>query len=388
MLAGHEPNVREAVQQVGVGFAAGLVFGVLTSTLGPLGAQPFGPASTTIVRRAVVGSVTLFVVWDGWSRLRLASPRVVGADLLFAGLALLGGRNLIEVAALSFGPWQTSAELLPLMGPVSMLSIVMSGLGTLLSLVSEDRRGALEHVRQLHRGGRHASLGMMAAGIAHDFNNTLAAVMMPVESAADRARDPVVRRDLDKAMEALENGRRVVRQLMDYARGRPTERLRFGVRARLEDARQVLQVAAGTRNALEIYGEAGPDEVCMDPVQLDRAVLNLVVNAAQAMPDRGTVRIRVSSHHAVATRQVGGQRLKPGGWVTLEVEDQGPGVSPDLVETIFEPYYTTKGETGTGLGLPAVQAVAHEAKGAVEVVPAPGTGACFRLWIPAANGAH
>ena len=230
----------------------------------------------------------------------------------------------------------------------------------------------------LRRSEHLASLGRMLAGAAHELNNPLAAVCGFAQILLRGGP-----RDEDRpALETIDHEARraaaIVRDLLTFTRGRPA-----GAR-RLVDLDAVVRYVAQTRRyALERGGvelvldlAPGPLEVLGEPAQLEQIVLNLVANAAEALePAGGAASAPGGARVTLRTARLERTAL-------LEVHDTGPGIAPELLPVIWDPFFTTKGARGTGLGLAVVHRLVTDHAGAVDVESRPGAGARFRVALP------
>jgi signal transduction histidine kinase len=228
---------------------------------------------------------------------------------------------------------------------------------------------------------RLSVLGEMTGGIAHDFRNILAVVDSGLRLAESNSNDPgKVRAFISGAREGVERGLRLTSQLLAFAR-------QGEVQARAADANALL----GTLELLLKYG-AGPSvrivlecsptlpKCLVDPSQFATAILNLVVNARDAMPDGGEIRIHTSRFEAKLAASEPGLR---GTYVRVRVQDNGSGMPDDVVCRVFEPFFTTKGEKGTGLGIPQVRAFMQRVGGHIDVTSEQGCGTTVDLFFPA-----
>lgn len=228
------------------------------------------------------------------------------------------------------------------------------------------------------------SLGLLAGGVAHDFNNMLVAVL----ANADLARDSVDEGSpITTYLEEIESA---ARRAADLARDMLALAGQAKIRAepvRLNElVREISSLAAATiskKAVLEFdFGDADLAMEC-DPTQLRQVVLNLMMNAAQALPGGvGTVRVATGSVDAdAAYLRAAGSLLRPGRYVWIEVEDDGPGIDPETRSKIFDPFFTTK-ESGRGLGLATVLGIVRAHNGVVHVDSTPGGGSRFRCSLP------
>ncbi len=336
--------------------------------------------------RAVQGIVALTVAWLSARNLARAHAPPGGIALAVSGIALAGVRNLASVV-LALGATPALA-LRAEQGPlplVSLAALYLIGFGSLVTLLRYERETALERQRALQQDERWHSLGQMAAGIAHDFNNVLAVIRPNVELA--RAHVPAGHPQLEllaDVEEAAERGRALVNQLTTFARGDEDHGGPTDAQAALAARQRILQQLLPVTARLVIAAAERGLRLAVSTPRFDQVVLNLVINARDAMPAGGTIRVGVTARRLTDARLVGDRLLAAGAWAVLEVSDDGTGIPPDVADRIFEPFFTTKEGGGTGLGLATVRSIAVDAGGSVELESAAGRGATFRCWFRAA----
>lgn len=231
----------------------------------------------------------------------------------------------------------------------------------------------LRRDRSAHAIQKISALGEMTGGIAHDFGNILAVIASGLRVAEDNARDSSKRMAaLAAANDGVERGQRMISRLLAFARQQELHPGPEDVNALLDKLTMFLKYGAGSE--IRVILELAPDlpKCLVDPPQFNAAILNLVVNARDAMPAGGTIRITTS---AVVRRQ-------NCNYVRVRISDNGAGMSPDVRKRIFDPYFTTKGESGTGLGIPQVQALMRQVGGYLTVNSKVGKGTSFDLFFP------
>jgi PAS domain S-box-containing protein len=242
--------------------------------------------------------------------------------------------------------------------------------------------------RQAWRSQKNESLGRMAAGIAHDFNNVLSVI---VGSADLLRRERTLSRSalesLELVDEASKRAAELTRSLLLYAREEGGHTSTFELDPLLEASVPLLQAAAGASVGVRLALAASGVQVTLDATHLRQILLNLIVNARDAMPDGGV--IRITSEEAFVGDLVG-LDMVPGRYVIVRVTDTGSGVPEALIERIFDPFFTTKTAAGgSGLGLATCAGIARRAGGRVCASNEPGGGACFTLYLPlAASKSH
>ena len=259
---------------------------------------------------------------------------------------------------------------------------------------AEQRRAELE--RQLRQSQKMEAIGHLTGGLAHDFNNILTSVLGYVAMAQERpvvAQDSVLARQLEQARLAAERARDHVAQLLAFSRPRRGERRLLAPDQVAEQALQLLRpnLPTSIRVSFEVQGgdAAALPPVVADPVQFEQVLLNLCLNARDAIGEHGSLRLRIG--HSPATghcSSCSGTVAGGGGWVWFEVIDDGRGMAPDVLDRMFEPFFTTKEVgRGTGMGLAMVHGIVHDHGGHVQVESAPGCGSTFRVLLPAARQA-
>lgn len=245
--------------------------------------------------------------------------------------------------------------------------------------ITEHKR--LEH--QLLRAQRMEGIGLLAGGIAHDLNNVLAPILLSVELLRMRFPGPENKSTLDIIESSARRGAGVVRQVLTFARGIEGDR----VSLRPKDLiREIAFIAEETfPRAITVSREVENDLPCVlgDATQLHQVLLNLAVNARDAMPNGGTLALSAGEVDVAKTDSHYMGEVRPGRYVRLSVRDTGMGIPTDNLERIFEPFFTTKGVgQGTGLGLSAVFGIVRSHGGFIEVESTVGKGSCFQIYLP------
>jgi len=254
----------------------------------------------------------------------------------------------------------------------------------------QDSQAALQ--TQLSRTNRLESLGTLAGGVAHDFNNVLAAVLgyaeMARQDAVDGSRQA---RQLDQVLRAALRGKSLVERILSFSRSGARSATVFEVQPIIDEVLGLLAASLRHGVVLESRFEAPDLRLRGDPTQVFEAVMNLCTNAMQAMPDGGTLTVATARHAVRETQAVSHGQLEPGEYLALSVADEGAGIAADVMDHLFEPFFTTRREhAGTGLGLAVVHGVVAEFGGAIDVQSTPGTpgvGARFTLYLPESHDA-
>jgi len=242
---------------------------------------------------------------------------------------------------------------------------------------------------QLLQAQKMESVGRLAGGVAHDINNMLAAIMghmelMRLEHPGDA---PLLRR-LGQMGKAAERSRDIVQQLLAFSRKQVIEPVLFNLNDRIEETRKALAPLLG--EDLELCFQPGPGlwNIVADPTQVDQVLMNLAVNARDAMPGGGHLVIETQNLTVSESYCLEKPEFIPGSYVLLSVSDEGSGMAPEVLGKIFEPFFTTKAEGhGTGLGLSTVFGIVKQSGGFINVYSEPGHGTTFRVYFPAALGA-
>jgi PAS domain S-box-containing protein len=240
-----------------------------------------------------------------------------------------------------------------------------------------DISDQMESERRAQHLQKMEAMSRLAAGIAHDFRNVLSTIRVTAQLMQEASRssppNPEVTEDLRDIVEAVDRGSRLSEQLMELSRNREATVQRLSLSAAVSDLAPMLRRILGKDVLLVQEADEGLPEVVMDRGHLEQILMNLVVNARDAMPHGGEVTIRVGLKRPPADSRP---------CVCLEVSDTGPGVPPELRARVFEPYFTTKEDKGTGLGLTNVWTIAQSYGGLVGLESEPGRGTTFSVYLP------
>jgi nitrogen-specific signal transduction histidine kinase/ActR/RegA family two-component response regulator len=251
--------------------------------------------------------------------------------------------------------------------------------------VLRDVSRELSLQQQLAASQRLESVGRLAGGIAHDFNNLLTVILSGAESLEEdlRLARPASVDDAREVREAGERARELTRQLLALARRQVIAPVPVDVGATLRSCERLLRRVLGGDVAWTVSVQPDLWLLRCDPSQLEQVVLNLAVNARDAMPHGGTLAFEATNLAAVAGAPAGHPGLAAGDFVRVVVRDTGVGMSAAVVERLFEPFFTTKPPgKGTGLGLSTVYGIVRQNGGSIRCESAPGAGASFELLFP------
>lgn len=232
--------------------------------------------------------------------------------------------------------------------------------------------------RSARAAERITALGEMTRGIAHDFRNVLCMLTSGLniaETSMDDAKK--LKLALNAMHDGIARGLRVTNQLLDFSRQQELKPGADDINALLAAMKAFLSYGAGPGICVLLDLAPALPDCFVDPPQLNAAILNLVVNARDAMPDGGEVRISTALVHSC--------RGDGRDYVRVRVRDNGAGMAPDVLARIFDPFFTTKGDGGTGLGVPQVQALMNRVHGHVMVDSTVGKGTAFDLFFPVQN---
>jgi two-component system, cell cycle sensor histidine kinase and response regulator CckA len=240
---------------------------------------------------------------------------------------------------------------------------------------------------QFLRAQRMENIGLLAAGIAHDLNNMLAPILLAAPMLRDHVADAGALGLLGTLEKSAERGANLVRQILAFAHGAGGEQRLLQVKHLLRDISSVMAGTFPKSIRLEDFIPSDLWLIQANPTQIHQVLLNLCVNARDAMPNGGTIWLRAENRmlDIPGAQAIAGAR--PGPFVVLQVEDSGTGIPPDVLERMWEPFFTTKeADKGTGLGLSTVRGIVENHHGFIEVTTAPACGAAFRIFLPAAEG--
>lgn len=250
--------------------------------------------------------------------------------------------------------------------------------------VAEDITEQKDLEAQFLRAQRLEVIGTLAGGVAHDLNNILAPMLMAADLLKMKAQDEHDRHLLGMVQQGAQRGADVIRQLLAFSRGG-------------ENRRQLVQLRHIIKEIVTIIHETFPRDIKLEDnipttlwplqanvTQLHQVLMNLCINARDAMAGGGTLRLKAENHELIQAEIIGLARLRPGPCLKLTVSDTGSGIAPEIIDRIFDPFFTTKAEgKGTGLGLSTVLGIVNAHEGMITVDSAPDQGTTFRVYLPA-----
>ncbi len=240
---------------------------------------------------------------------------------------------------------------------------------------------------QARQAQKMEAVGRLAGGVAHDFNNLLTVILGYVDLMSDDLpEEGRARQDLAEVRKATTQAASLTKQLLAFSRHQLLQTAVLTVNDLVEDLRKMLVRLIGedVELRLKLHPDAG--NVCADPGQLQQVLMNLVVNARDAMPTGGTLRIETAPVELPGPHGPPREPVVPGKYVLLSVSDTGSGMDAETQARIFEPFFTTKEQgLGTGLGLSTVYGIVHQSEGYIRVESEPGRGATFTICLPAVD---
>ncbi len=270
---------------------------------------------------------------------------------------------------------------------IRMLTIVAEIIGRTL-----DKQEASEKMRkneeQLRRAQKMESIGRLAGGVAHDYNNMLSVINGYAEIALNKIDpDNSLYPLLEKIREAADYSAKITRQLLAFARKQTVEPKVIDLNEIVGKALKMLRRLLNEDIEINWIPDENVPLVSIDPTQIEQILVNLCVNAQDAMKDGGIISIETGKVSISKSYRAKKEGIVPGEYALLSVRDNGEGMSPRIMQNIFEPYFTTKGEKrGTGLGLATVFGIVKQNNGFIDVDSEPGKGSTLYIYLPTYNG--
>ncbi|TAJ72281.1 MAG: response regulator [Phenylobacterium sp.] len=255
-----------------------------------------------------------------------------------------------------------------------------------LKAEAESREAAEAQVRQFQK---MQAIGQLTGGIAHDFNNMLAIVIGSLDLAKRRLKTDVARAEacIDSALEGASRAAQLTARLLAFSRLQPLEPRVLDINKLVGGMSELLRRTIGENLRVETVLAGGLWRTHADPAQLENAIVNLCVNARDAMPDGGKLTIETTNAHLDDAYAASHAEVEPGQYVMISVSDTGTGMPPEVVERAFEPFYTTKGVgRGTGLGLSQVHGFVKQSHGHVKIYSEAGVGTTIKIYLPRNTG--
>ncbi|HEY0646972.1 CHASE3 domain-containing protein [Phenylobacterium sp.] len=251
---------------------------------------------------------------------------------------------------------------------------------------SANREAAEAQVRQVQK---MQAVGQLTGGIAHDFNNMLAIVIGSLDLAKRRLHRDLARAEacIDSALEGANRAAQLTARLLAFSRQQPLDPRVLDVNKLVGGMSEMLRRTIGENLRVETVLAGGLWRTFADPAQLESAIVNLCVNARDAMPDGGKLTIETTNAHLDDGYASQNDDVAPGQYVMISVSDTGMGMPPEVIERAFDPFYTTKGAgRGTGLGLSQVHGFVKQSHGHVKIYSEPGVGTTIKIYLPRRAG--
>ena len=263
--------------------------------------------------------------------------------------------------------------------PIRREGQVVGAVVTFLDIT--EQRAAEEQLRQAQK---MEAIGQLTGGVAHDFNNLLAIIMGNLELLNEQLVDQAQSADLVKrALTAVERGATLVQRLLAFSRQQSLQVRPVDLNMLVRGVIELLQGTLGKAITIQTLLAPGLWPTLADPAQLENALVNLALNARDAMPRGGNLTIETGNARIERSVMTLGEVIQSGSYVMLAVSDNGLGMAPDVIERAFEPFFTTKGVgKGSGLGLSMIYGFVKQSGGYVKIVSKPNQGTTVRLYLP------
>ncbi len=328
---------------------------------------------------------------------------VAAATLPVRGVIAMGGVGALAVT----GMWWVARDVPQLViqpGAALTYGVALSTVTTILSVVQalntrralaqvveREQRAQIAEARareiaaQLQQAQKMDALGRMAASVAHDFNNFLAVILGAIWMAnRELPESSKGRAALGDAKQATDSSVALTKRLLAFARKSAVASEAIDARAALSGLVDLLPRALGPDVRLDVKLDDRLPRIVAEPAQLEQVILNLAVNARDAMPDGGTLSVRARTRELAEGEEID---RAPGEWLELVVSDTGSGMTEEVMAHLFEPFFTTKAAgAGTGLGLSTCYAIVRQLGGGIRATSKPGAGTTFTVLLPRAAG--
>jgi PAS domain S-box-containing protein len=269
------------------------------------------------------------------------------------------------------------------------LGVFIKDLTTEKALIAD--KNALE--KQVIRAQKSEAIGTLAGGIAHDFNNILGGIIGYTELALYRnpaAIDPKIKGYIERVLEGGNRAKKLVQQILRFSRNTDTVMGPINLIPLVKETLLLLQSTLPKTITFEKNIAADPDKILGDSTQIHQVIMNLATNAYHAMRETGGIlSVTIINTTLLSAKRFMTMTIPPGEYIKITIADTGCGMSPEIVERIFEPYFTTKGvDEGTGLGMAVVAGIVKSHKGLIEIETALGKGSVFDIYFPSFQGGN
>jgi PAS domain S-box-containing protein len=252
---------------------------------------------------------------------------------------------------------------------------------------SEDITEQKAMEQQLRQAVKMEAVGHLTGGVAHDFNNLLGVVIGNLDIAAEQAaRSPGLRECIEEALNSALRGAELTRRLLAFSRNQPLQTAVIDLNEGLPQISNMLRRTLGEHIVIELHPAADLWRVLADPAQMDEAILNLAINARDAMPKGGTLTIETANAHLDDVYAAHNAEVTAGDYVQVSVSDTGVGMTQEIIDHCFEPFFTTKAaEKGTGRGLSMVYGFVKQSGGHIKIYSELGHGTSVKIYLPRAD---
>jgi PAS domain S-box-containing protein len=256
--------------------------------------------------------------------------------------------------------------------------------------ITERKRAEADRVRlegQLRQAQKMEAIGQLTGGIAHDFNNILTGTLGYLAMAQEQAavyEDPKLTKYLERAERAGQRAKGLIQEMLTFSRGQRGSPRSLQLGPHLGEAVKLLQSTLPSSTEIRTQFPPGLPCVLVDPLHVEQCLVNLCINARDAMGGKGTLTLTLGTASSGGRTCTSCHQPIDGSYVELAVSDSGPGIPPQVLERMFEPFYSTKEVgKGSGMGLAVVHGIVHEYGGHIQVETRAGVGSTLRLWLPA-----
>ncbi len=251
-------------------------------------------------------------------------------------------------------------------------------------LLLRDVTAEHEQQQYIEAQNRLATVGQLAAGIAHDFNNVMAVIMLYTQMMQSMPElPPKASRYLETIVNQAQHAAKMISQILDFSRRSVMESAPIDLLPLVKELVKLLKNTLPETIEIELIHQQDEYTIVADPTRLQQALMNVAVNARDAMPQGGTLQFTLENLHIPTKQEAPLPDMAPGAWLQLTISDTGTGIAPEHLPHIFEPFYTTKEVgKGTGLGLAQLYGIIKQHKGSVDVVSTLGQGSSFIIYLP------
>jgi PAS domain S-box-containing protein len=247
-----------------------------------------------------------------------------------------------------------------------------------------DLTDVIQREHELLVAQKMEAIGQMTGGLAHDFNNLLSIITGNLGLATLSSDPSCTAKFIDTAMQAAQSAAEITKSLMDFSRSSPVQPVQVDVNVLLQNLQPLIQQSAGKKTRVTLSANALNPSATLDVSGFNNAILNLVINARDAMPEGGDLHLYTYSQRINYTNALQSFSLPEGDYVIVGIDDAGEGMAPEVASRAFEPFFTTKESgRGTGLGLAMVYAFCRQSGGAAQLYSKQGVGTSIQLILPA-----